>query len=413
LALLASEQSTLASRGFGGEMMVVREVLRTCCGLTMDLIALGQPARLEFDTMPDSSSRRHLALEAHLGKILDQPSPLDSLSRLLELIGDLEALIDAADPVKRNSYSFYLRTGRVFRRGVESCRFIDMVLRQRFRPTLDRVENTALSEVVRNIRDATLRRSFSLVLLHVLRMIRYLDVVQAELKADHPLRRSLAVFALLHEECGKLERLMKSGLSRALAATPRLRSAVDLCVYALRADAERVTAHELPNLGVGRGIPEVRTRIENAHGILQNCCQGLVVSLVRAFDRSLESRSVFPAMVDSQERSQRLKQALWNLRGVVREALENRSGFDLTRVLDAVARFRETSLRDLMYRDWEAFERFSDGLLGHADPVVMREELRRFAEYLERLIAEVSKRQVLRQQDSEARQTAPDWVQFS
>jgi hypothetical protein len=125
------------------------------------------------------------------------------------------------------------------------------------------------------------------------------------------------------------------------------------------------------------------------------------VTLLQTFDRQLKAKSVFPSMKETLQHAEKLKQELWDLRQFMRELLEKKEELDSHRIVERVSAFRESSLRDLMYRDWDEFERFSDALITAGDRMEVRTLLKKFGSYLETLIQEVSKRSVFRSSDAE------------
>jgi hypothetical protein len=138
-------------------------------------------------------------------------------------------------------------------------------------------------------------------------------------------------------------------------------------------------------------------KIENSHGMLRNCYQSCVVTVAQAFDKNFDGRAVFPSMLESMQKAQKLHRDLWDLRQYLRDILQNRSAMDANSVVERIAAFCEASLRYLMYRDWGEFERLSDALVAAANPMEVRALLRKFTTFLETLLAEVSKRSVLKE----------------
>jgi len=136
-------------------------------------------------------------------------------------------------------------------------------------------------------------------------------------------------------------------------------------------------------------------KVENSHGIMRNCLQNCVITLAQAVNDELEGQAIFPAMAEGSQKAQKLRQHLWDLRQELRDVLDRRVGFDITKLMERLGEFREVSLRDLMYRDWGEFERFSDALITAKDSLESRTVLRKFVSFLDVLVAEVSKRSAL------------------
>jgi hypothetical protein len=270
-----------------------------------------------------------------------------------------------------------------------------MLLGQRFRLQYDRVDNPVLSNVLRSVSDDRLRRDIALALLYLLRFLKYLEMVGAELAADRPLRQCLVIFALLHHESGSLAEFLRTRLLKRAESGPTLRSAVEFTLCALTAESQRALQRELIFVARESDAAPIYTRVENSHGLLHHCYQSCIISLVQAFERTLEPRVLFPSMLESQQKAVRLRQELWDLRDYMKQTLDSKGKLDLVRIVGRLALFRESSMRNLMYRDWSEFEQFSDLLIGCGSQIEIRTTLRKLVGFLEGLVQEVSKRSVM------------------
>jgi len=405
-----SEREDVVIRDFSPELRIVRRVLQICERDTLEVLKLGQADRMEFETFIENQMRKDSVLDYHVSKILEQPTPSDSLQRLLETMTDLMVLLGALRERPHPDLQVYIGIGRMFQRGIRECRYVDMLLTQRFRLQYDRVDNPVLSGMLRGIKDYETRRCVAMILLYLHRFLRYLKVVSFDLTSDRPLRHTLAIFSLLHQEAGYFVDFVKSKLVKGHRMRQALRNAGELMVHSARHDTKRVLDRELVFASADGDPSTIYTKIENSHGVLRNCFQSCILTLAQACDQTIEGRSLFPHMVEGFHKSQQLRQALWQLRQDFRDVLEGRVQFDLGLLMERMAQFRETSLKYLMYRDWGEFERFSDSLITSTSSAEVRNHLRTFVIYLDLLVAEVSKRNVLKQDIGEAAtnpETAP------
>jgi hypothetical protein len=169
-----------------------------------------------------------------------------------------------------------------------------------------------------------------------------------------------------------------------------------MILHSLRMETQRAFERELVGLAREHDASKIYAKIENCHGLLRNCYQSSVVTLVQALDPAVEGKALFPSMMEGMQQGQTLRLALWRLRRDLRDGLEGASSPDLTRVLDMIAQFRESSLRYLMYQDWGEFESFSESLITAAHERDVRVRVLKFIGYLDVLMQEVSKRTALR-----------------
>jgi len=341
-------------------------------------------------------------LDLRASQAVEQPTPLDSLSHFLEFLNDLRMLVQAVKDAPDQSYPVFLSIGRRFQRDLRDCRYIDMLLAQHFKVQFDHVDNAAVRSLLRSIREKQVRQNVSLALLHLYRLLRYLNIVSQDLVRDRPLRHCLVIFSLLHEEMGNLSQFLKAGFLRRQQAGQGLWNAVELIVYSLQIESQRALERELVFVSQERQAPPIYTKIENSHGLLRNCFQSSIVALVQALDKSVDAKTIFPSMVDRLQEAQKLLQELWDLRQAIKDLLDKGKEFDLNRVMDRLTSFRESSLRYLMYRDWGEFERLSDAIITTTSEIELRTLLRKFVSFLEALVQEVSNRSVLQESPAES-----------
>ncbi len=396
LPLSESERADLVNRSFVAELRTVRHGIQMCERCLIEVVRLGQPERIEFDSFIEKEIRKEGNLAYHINQVLEQPTPSDSLGRLAESLNDLRVILDAFGNSKARGCQLFLSLGRTFARDLSACRYIDMLLSQRFRRQYDRMENPVLGALVRNVPGEQLRRNVSLAFLYFYRFLKYLKMIDRDLSADQLLKRCLILFALLQEEIGTCVDFLKSRFLRNAEVDRKLRSAVELIVYSLRSETRRIQEKELPYLTRESEAARVYEKIEDSHGLLRNCCQSSVVALAQSLDEKQDLSSLFPSMADKQQRAQRLRHELWELRQYIRNLLEERVALDFDGIVQHLAAFRESTVKDLMFKDWREFEVFSDSLITAGSDLEVRAMLRQFVSYLETLVQDVSNRAVLK-----------------
>lgn len=395
LPLQEAEKAALVTRSFAPEICVARLALRECERCALQLCNLGQDAKVEFEALVETQIYKTGVLDPRVSKGLEQATPIDSLAHLLESVNNLKVMIDALKDPARQDLRLFLSIGRTFKSDLRNCRYVDMLLGQRFRLQFDRIDNPVLSAVLRSIAEPHTRHDVALALLYLYRFLHYLTLVSSALRQDRPLRKFLVLFSLLHEQTDILCDFIKSRFLKERRGNSRLRIAADLTVHSLRIEAQRLFERELIFLSSEKDASAVYAKVENSHGLLRNCYQSSAVTLIQAFDEKVDGKALFPSMLEGLQQGQKLRKDLWDLRQDLKAGLEMGEAFDLSLVLDRVTRFRESSLRYLMYQDWGEFERFSDSLVTAANEVEVRMLLRKFISFLEVLMQEVSKRSVL------------------
>ncbi len=396
LPLAEAERNDLVGRNFGPEIRIVRDALQRCEIFAAELIKYGRAGNIEFEAFIVSQLRKDSALEYHVGKIAEQPSPLDSMFQLSTSLNDLRLMVDAACRDKRPGYQLFLSIGRNYQRALRSCRYVEMLLAQRFRTQDDRVDNAALGSILRAIEDERLRREVALSLLWLFRLLRYLQVVSDDLAADRPLVPTLVIFSLLHSETEQAADSLRTHFPKGKEGDPALSEAAELIVRSLVSESHRVFEQELVSASREPDPDAIFAAIQRGHDALRNCYQSCIVMLAQAFEKELEPRAVFPGMQENQQKAHRLRKDLWGLREYLRAFLKDKATPDTSSMLERIALFRESAMHDLMYRDWGEFERLSDSLFIAATPPEVRNVLREFVNFLDSLIDDVPARSVPR-----------------
>ena len=171
--------------------------------------------------------------------------------------------------------------------------------------------------------------------------------------------------------------------------------ALDGPAYAIRMELRKAFDYELASVRDERQPHHAYAKFENAHGLLRNCFQQSIVGLAHLFEPELEGGRLFAFFQTKLEQSLTLRRELWRLLRTVRRAVEEQPEAKLTQLAEQLGSFRENSLRLLMYKDREAFERFCEEIENANGTAQMTHVLHRFEAYLETLLSQVNMRAVL------------------
>jgi|WetSurMetagenome_2_1015567.scaffolds.fasta_scaffold36064_1 hypothetical protein len=396
LPLGESDRAGLAMRGFAPEIGIVHQALQHCESFTCEVIRAGYDDKFEFEDFIEDQMRRDRILDSNISRIAEQLTPADSLSHLLQSLNDLRVTIDSLNLQPGRDFQLFVSLGRGFTREIKNCRYVDMLLSQRFKLQYDLIENKALIATLREIPHETVRRNVALVFLYLFRFLKYLKIVMTDLGQDMPLKQHLAIFSLLHAEMGDLNDFLKTRVLRTSEVEPALQNAAELVAYSIKMESQRVQARELIAVARETDPRVVYSRIENSHGLLRNCCQSCIISLIQSLDKNFDGSTLFPARAGQLVAAEKLRQDLWDLRRWLMDLLGDKEEIDSTGIVERITVFKDSSIHSLMYRDWAEFESFCDALVVSISLTEIRTRIRKFVSYLETLIQEVSKRSVFR-----------------
>jgi hypothetical protein len=400
LALTELEKNDLMNRSFAPEIGIIGQALRRCEAYGGNVMKPAIGARLE--DFVESQIRRNRVRSQNISRIAGQLTPADSLTQLSESLNDLRITIDALELQPGREFQLFITLGRSFNREIRNCRYVDMLLNQQFRIQYDIVDNKALTAALRSIPEEPVRRNIALVFLYLFRFLRYLKLVVADLGTDRPLKKNLVLFSLLHEEMGGLADFIRTRLLRNNEVNSSLQNAAELISYTVKMESQRVHTRELITVSHEPDPGVVFSRIENSHGLLRNCCETCVLTLIQSVDKDFDPGLLFPSRAGQLMAAEKLRQDLWGMRRWLMDVLGNKEELDSGRIIERISAFKDAALGSLMYRDWVEFESFSDALAVSINYTEIRTQIRKFISYLESLIQEVSKRSVFQDPNSDS-----------
>ena len=230
------------------------------------------------------------------------------------------------------------------------------------------------------------------------RLLTLVRFVELSLKADAQLKRTLPVFTLVHEETLALVEFIEARALRAEGAGGAVSEILDGTAYAVRMELRKAFEHELIGLCAVRQPPQLFAKVENATGLLRDCYQQSAVALAQCLDPSMEGARLFGAFQTKLEQSLELRRELWRLVVLVRRASAEGGEPPATAVLEGLAAFGEGAQRYLMYKDWDALERFAEEIDSARGAAELAQTLHRFDAFLETLFGQVNMRAVLADQ---------------
>lgn len=222
-----------------------------------------------------------------------------------------------------------------------------------------------------------------------------LRFVEDSLKGDSQLKRFLPIFALVQAEAGHVLDLIENRALSVEGLEKGVRDTLDGTAYAVRMELRKAFEHELGGVCALREPLQVFAKIENAHGLLRDCFQQSIVALAQCFDPSVDGGQLFPVFRTKLDQSLALRGDLWKLVRLVRRATQGAGSGAAPLVLERLKDFEDGSLRLLMYKDREPFERFVEEAETARDAAELAAVLHRFEAFLETLFGQVNMRAVL------------------
>jgi hypothetical protein len=234
-----------------------------------------------------------------------------------------------------------------------------------------------------------------LVLPRIAKILKWLAVIEEIIFEDKPLKPALLIFARVYEYIRELTNYINNRLLRFPDQEDDLYGALDGAAYVASIELRKVYQHELTNVTEIRPTPQARARIEASQGLLNDSFQQTLVGFARLLDPSVNDFDVFPVFREKLNASIILRRDLWELLQDVKKAEQTVETHPLEELNAKLNKFVQTSMRHLMYKDWETFERFVEEITRTSNRNDLTPILHRFGAYLETLFGQVKMRSVL------------------
>jgi hypothetical protein len=334
-------------------------------------------------------------MDQNLEMLLMQPTPEDSLALLCESLCDLRVLIDDLIRLPNVSFQTFTSMGKLLNREIKRCRYIELLVTYKFKPQYDRIDNQRLAGIVKGVENDLLRQDIAKVFLEFFRLLRYLDFISADLSHDRPLKDTLVIFSLIKSETQLLIEFMETRLLKIAELTSTVYNAIDGCIYALQMDMKKVFGRELVGFVTLTQAPPIYAKVENSHGLLRDCFQQSVVSLVQIFEQNFEGTELFDSFHTKLDQSMRLRLDIWRLLSAIRKFEPEPEQSKIAAVIEQMALFRDSSLKYLMYKDWDDFEKLMDEAIACRTLEEFLKVVHVFSTFLEALLGQVNMRAVL------------------
>ncbi|MCS6884780.1 MAG: hypothetical protein RMM17_03605 [Acidobacteriota bacterium] len=394
--LSEQEQNDIVSKNFIEELKITKNVMLRMSYLANELISAESLGANRFDRYIEAKLCWAHSAESSLETTLWQTRPEESLALLNESLTDLRVLIDELANLPKLSLQAFTSIGKIVNREIKRCRYIELLLAQNYyRPQLDYLANSFLSKAINAIEDEVLRKEIVKVLLDFFRLLKYLDFVAVNLAYDRPLKDSLLIFSLIYSETQLLLEYLENRLLKNPNLPPNGSNAIDGCTYALQMDLKKVFGRELVGFAHLNQAPPIYTKVENSHGLLRDCFQQSVVSIVQIFQPDFDGTQLFETFQTKLEQSLRLRMDIWRLLCQLRKFEQAPDENKLPTLIEHMTVFRDTSLKSLMYKDWDDYERLMEQSITARNLDESIKAIHIFSTFLEALLGQINLRAVI------------------
>jgi hypothetical protein len=389
------ETQALGLRSWSEELRLVDDALLRVVHLCTSILTEEQVDLTRFDRYVETNLAREEGLDPYIRKLVRLTTPQAALTLLRESFEDLHLLLLDLVRLSRLPYATFNSVGKILYREVRRSDLIAMIIDKKFKPVHDRIRNPAIRTLIREIPDSLERRQAAKVFLELFRLLHYLEFTDPNRLEEDVLRDTLLPFSLITSETRLLLSYIERRVLKGQDSSRPLYQVYDSFVYCVPLELKKVLNTELTDISVTRQAENVRTRVENSHGILKDCFQQSVVQLAQAFVPTLDGARIFPDFMAKREQSVRVRDGLVRVTRGVQAFQKENSEDNADRMKSEISNFYDHNIKYLMYRDWSGFELFYIEILKCPSLSGLTQIAHRFETFLLTLLREVQKRSIL------------------
>ena len=392
----SSERETraLALRNWSEELRLVDNAILRVVHLATAILSEEHVDLTRFDRYVEASFVREESLDPYIEKLVRYTTPEAALTLLRESFEDLHLLLIDLVRLSRLPYATFHAVGKILYREVRRSDLVALIIDKKFKPVHDRVRNRRVARLIRGIDDEAERRQAAKVFLELFRLLHYLEYTDPSRLPESQLRDTILPFALITSETRLLLAYIEKKLKGREIVSPA-DQVYDSFVYCLPLELRKVVNTELSDISVTRQADNLRTRVENSHGILKDSFQQSIVQLAQAFDPDIDGARIFPDFIARRDQSVRLRDGLVEVIRVIRTFQAERTEAAAAGMKDGISAFYDHYIKYLMYRDWSGFELFYIEILKCGSMGALGQIAHRFEVFLLTLLREVQKRSLL------------------
>jgi hypothetical protein len=389
------ESRALALRNWSEELRLVDNAILRVVQLATSILSEEQVDLTRFDRYVEASFARDESLDPYIEKLVRYTTPEAALTLLRESFEDLHLLLVDLVRLSRLPYATFHAVGKILYREVRRSDLVAMIIDKKFKPVHDRVHNRRVARLIRGIESLNERRHAAKVFLELFRLLHYLEYTDPGHLPESQLRDTILPFALVTSETRLLLGYIEKKVLKGHEISTPVDQVYDSFVYCLPLELRKVVNTELSDISVTRQADNLRTRVENSHGILKDCFQQSIVQLAQAFDPGVDGARIFPDFIARRDQSVRLRDGLVEVIRAIRVFQAEKTEASATHMKDGISAFYDHYIKYLMYRDWSGFELFYIEILKCGSMGALGQIAHRFETFLVTLLREVQKRSLL------------------
>lgn len=266
---------------------------------------------------------------------------------------------------------------------------------------IDKIDNQNIIEIVKNIKDKTLKKYLALFYIYTFRLLRYTNYIDINSHYSIALNTSIVLLFLIKTEISLLLDFIKK--FGKIVKEKNFSDILNLISYQIKMETKRVYSQELKNI-FDNIPPELsRGKLENSKGILVNLLEQIVIQITQYFRADINGKYIFNSFTTKFYQSKKLREDIYVFLKIL-EKLE--LDFSKTQKKEAYLKslnefihyFKSSTLKFIRFNDYENFIDFINEFTNFKpyNYNKLLERIKHFKIFLETYINQIEKREELK-----------------
>jgi hypothetical protein len=356
--LLFNEDIT--AHNFHEELLIARDTLLRVLGTLEVIIPESRKSAYWFQKFAETKYLTEGRIDAFRQDLYRQDTPEKGIYLLYDSLINIKGLLTDIVRSGHISHLSFMNAGSLISKEIrENVHFNPF--RKNVSPEFDKINNPAISGIIRSIADREEKKHISIICILLFRFLRIMEFIELSTSLTMSLNSSLTLLILLRAEINtfrsQIEKVEKKLKRKELSAL------LDSISYQFSMETRRVYQQELKDIHRKKPLVRFRGMIENSRGILKNLTEHSVIQLAQHYQPDIRGEEVFASFIDKHEQSVRLREDISVLNSLVSlfcsKADDPAAGPGIFESLrNYMLYFENFTFRLLRYDDYEEFASF-------------------------------------------------------
>lgn len=303
-----AKKTSRSGRNYFRELNAVKDVLVRVLAILDAIIPQGSKNAYQFLKFTESTIRSPYKRDALKESFYRQDTMEKSLFLLYDSLANLNGIIADVLKNKQILHTTFINIGELISKDIRENTFFNP-FRHEIDPDIDYIENYEISGIVRKIEDKALRKTISLILIYLFRILRFLSHTNNPLPQRMvSLHVSIIILLLLRSELRHF--LAYTENADATVLDPEIAMLIKSIHYQYAMESRRVYNVEMKDIFEKRQAHQLRSKIENSSGILRNLTEQSIIQIAQIWRPHLRGEDVFNDFVTKSALSMQLREDL-------------------------------------------------------------------------------------------------------